>query len=177
MRYLHFQNVRNWVDTNNWPQARQLKWPSKSFHNEQLARPLYLSVLWTLLLPPALQTWSFRTWHLNTGPGRHCLISSWGKSNLSSPGRYVSTPAALVSALFKLECLKGQSTNKHCGNYREIYLVFLKGHIILFVIKDKLTYSETLNIWNRRKKIPLVFSVSTFLLQKYSRKCVNNAYI
>ena len=93
------QNAKSLVDLNSWPQNRQLKWPPKSFHNGQLASSVYLPVLWTLLWLSPLQSWSFRTWHLNMGPGRHWLISSWGRSNPSSLGSDVSTSAAVVSAL------------------------------------------------------------------------------
>lgn len=55
--------------------------------------------LCVLYKPSPSQSPSFRVWHLNTGPGSHWLISSWGWSNPSFSGSDMSTPAAVVSAL------------------------------------------------------------------------------
>lgn len=55
--------------------------------------------LCVLYKPSPSQSRSFRVWHLNTGPGSHWLISSWGWSNPSFSGSDMSTPAAVVSAL------------------------------------------------------------------------------
>lgn len=71
IRQLHVELFRLFR-TNNL-QNVELQWPLKSVRNGQLAWSVYVNPFFGRL---PLQSWSFRTWHLNMGPGRHWLISS-----------------------------------------------------------------------------------------------------